>query len=64
MTPALYAAARRTLAARVAVNAPRFSRIRALDVAATSGDPCRIARAVACGWTPAGYALLTMKGGR
>lgn len=64
MTPGHYHATHRTLAARAAVNAPRFSRVRALDAAATSGDPCRIARAVACGWTPVGYALLTMKGGR
>ena len=59
MTLALLTAKRRAIATRGTLGACAFSRVRILDEAARSGCPRKLARAIACGWTPAGYALLT-----
>lgn len=58
MTPGHYHATQRHIATRARLAGPSWSRVRILDAAA-SGCPCRVARAVACGWTPVGYVLLT-----
>lgn len=59
MTPGHYHALRRHIATRARCGARSWSRVAILEAAAASGCPCRIARAVACGWTPTGYTLLT-----
>lgn len=59
MTLALLTAKRRAIATRGAYGACTYSRVRILDEAARSGCPRKLARALACGWTPVGYALLT-----
>lgn len=59
MTLALLTAKRRAIATRGTFGACTFSRVRILDQAARSGCPRKLARALACGWTPSGYVLLT-----
>ena len=58
MTLALLAAKRRAIATRRTYGACTFNRVRILDEAARSGCPRKLARALACGWTPPGYALI------